>query len=112
MTITTTGKNAVRNLLDTSKDYGQLGTDSTAPTEGDTGLGTAVAATQQSLTASTSDKQVVFSYELNSVTGNGNTYAEFENTVSSGTNFNRVTFAGIQKTSAIEIQASTTVFIK
>ena len=112
MTITTTGKNAVRDLLDTSKDYGQMGTDSTAPTEGDTGLGTAVAVTQQSLTSSTSDKQVVLSYELSSVTGNSNTYTEFENTISSGTNFNRVTFAGIQKTSAIEIQVSTTVFIK
>jgi len=110
--ITTTGKNSVRDMIDTNKDYGQLGTDSTAPTEGDTGLGTAVAATQQSLTASKSDKQITLSYELDSTTGNGNTYAEFENTVSTGTNFNRVTFAGIQKTSAMEIQASTTIFIK
>ena len=112
MTITTVGKNAVRDLLDTNKDYGQMGTDSTAPLETVTRSGTAVAATQQSLTSSTSDKQVVLSYELNSVTGNSNTFTEFENTVSSGTNFNRVTFAGIQKTSAIEIQVSTTVFIK
>jgi hypothetical protein len=112
MTITTTGKNAIRDLINTNKDYGELGTDSTAPLETDTGLGTAVAATQQSLTSSTSDKQIVLAYELNSVTGNGNTYQEFQNTLSSGTNFNRVTFAGVQKTSAIEIQVNTTIFIK
>jgi len=112
MVITTTGKNGVRDLINTGKDYGQLGTDTTAELESDTGLIAGVSATQQSLTSATSDKQIVLSYTLNSTTGNGNTYGEFENTISSGTNFNRITFATFSKTSALEVQVSTTVFIE
>jgi len=112
MVLTTTGKNAIRDLLETAKDQGQLGTGTNAALPSDTGLQTATAATLANLTASKSDKIVVFSYTLNSTTGNGNTYTEFENRISSGTNLNRVTFAGIQKTSSIEIEVSTTIFIE
>jgi len=112
MVVTTTGKNAVRDLIDTGKDKGQLGTGTTAELETDTSLETAVAATKVALTSSTADKQLVLSYDLNSTTGNGNTYGEFENTVSSETNLNRVTFATFTKTSAIEVSINTTFFIK
>jgi len=108
MVVTTVGRNAVRDLIGTSKDYGELGTGTTAENESDTGLQTPVVATQASLTSSITSKQIVLSYQLNSVTGNGNTYTEFQDTISSGTNLNRVTFAGVEKTSAIEIQISTT----
>jgi len=112
MVLTTTGKNAVRDLLNTNKDFGQLGTSTTAPLPSDTGLISGVSASQQALTSSTADKTLVLSYELNSTTANGNTYAEFENTINSGTNFNRVTFAGIQKTADLEIQIQTTIFVE
>jgi len=108
MVLTVTGKNVVRDLINTNKDYGELGTSGTAATEADTGLVAAVAATQTALTSSTSSKQITLTYELNSVTGNGNTYQEVQNTLSSGTNFNRTTFAGVAKTGAIEIQVITT----
>ena len=108
MVLTVTGKNKVRDLMDTNKDYGELGTSATAEKESDTGLLAAVAATQVSLTSSTAGKQVTFTYELNSVTGNGNTYQEFQNTISTGTNLNRTTFAGVAKTGAIEVQVITT----
>jgi len=112
MVVTTTGKNAVRDVIDTAKDQGQVGTDSTAELETDSGLGAGVAATKVNLTSSTADKQLVLSYSLNSTTGNGNTYREFENMISSGTNLNRVTFASVVKTSAIEIAVNTTFFIR
>ena len=112
MVLTTTGKNAIRDLMNTAKDYGEMGTGTTAPTPGDTGLVSAVSATQAALTSSTADKTLILDYTLNSTTGNGNTLTEFQNTISSGTNLNRVTFAGIQKTSSIEVEVSTTIFIE
>jgi len=54
----------------------------------------------------------VLSYNLDSTTGNGNTYKEFENRISSGTNLNRITFADVAKTSAIEVSINTTFFIR
>lgn len=111
MTITTTGKNEIRDAIDGIKDQGQLGTDDTAELESDSGLGTAVAATLVNLTSSTADQQLVLDYFLTSVTGNGNTFKEFENRVNAGVNLNRVTFSDLIKTSAIEMNISTIIFI-
>lgn len=112
MVLTTTGKNAIRDVIDTAKDQGQMGTGTTAELESDTGLETAVAASLANLTSSTADKQLVLSYLLDSTTANGNDMTEFENRVSSGTNLNRVTFAAISKTTNIEISVNTTFFIR
>jgi len=112
MVLTTTGKNAIRDLMNTAKDFGEMGTGTNTAVPGDTALQTAVAATQTALTSSTADKTLILDYSLNSTTGNGNTLSEFRNTLSSGTTLNRVTFAGIQKTSSIEVEISTTIFIE
>jgi len=111
MVIHTTGKNAVRDAIEADKDQGQLGTDGTAETENDTGLKAAVAATLANLTATKTDKSLSFDYSLDSLTGNDNTYKEYENKLSGGS-LNRVTFADLEKTSAEEIQISTIIFIK
>lgn len=112
MVLTTTGKNGIRDLISTAKDFGEMGTGTNAPQPSDTTLQTPVTATQTALTSSTADKTLILDYTLNSVTGNGNTLTEFRNTISSGTTLSRVTFAGIQKTSSIEVEISTTLFIE
>ena len=109
--IHTTGKNVIRDAIETDKDQGQLGNDGTAEMESDNGLGSPVAATLANLTATKSNKTVVFDYNLDSLTGNGNTYKEFENKLNGGS-LNRVTFADLDKTSAEELQISTIIFIK
>ena len=111
MVLTTTGKNEIRDAIDSALSQGQMGTDTTAASPADTGLGSAVASTLQSLTTTKTDKQITVNYELNSTTGNGNTLTEYENRTSSG-NLNRVTFAGIAKTSDLEVNVVTTLFIK
>jgi|3_EtaG_2_1085321.scaffolds.fasta_scaffold04199_2 hypothetical protein len=111
MVLTTQGKNLIRDLIDADLSQGELGTDNSAPSETDTGLGTPIAATIKSLTTATTDKQISMEYTLDSVTGNGNTYTEFENQVAGG-GINRVTFAGIAKNSAMELNVVTVLFIK
>ena len=113
MVLTTTGKNAIRDEINSALTNGQMGTDSTAPVPSDTGLGTPVSATQLAVTTSTADKQITTTYNLNSTTGNGNTLVEYENQIGTGnSNLSRTTFAAISKTSDIEINVVTTYFIK
>ena len=102
------GKNRIRDLIDADKYKGQLGTGTTAPTENDTGLETADSDTLVTLTSTTSNKQLLFDYNLPTTTGNGNTYAEYENQLNSGTDhLTRVVFAGLGKTNTEEWQVST-----
>ena len=111
MVIHNTGKNVIRDAIESDKDQGQLGTDGTTASENDSSLGAPEAATLTNLTATKSDKCVSFDYSINSLTGNNVVYREFENKLSAGS-LNRVTFADLEKTSAEEIQVSTIIFIK
>jgi len=112
MVVTTTGKNTIRDLIDAGKQKGQLGTDGTAALESDTGLGTAVAATLVDLSSSTADQQLILDYTCSSILGNGSTMQEFENRLGAGTNFNRVIYTSLAKTSSIEINISTILTIE
>jgi len=111
MVLTTQGKNFIRDLIDADISQGQLGTDNTAPNATDTGLISPVAATLKTVTTTTADKQINIEYSLATTDGNGNTYQEFETRVTLG-GINRVTFVGIPKTSTIEMNVITTLFIK
>lgn len=110
MVLTTVGKNKIRDAIVADIGNAQLGTSSTAPSATDTGLGTPIAATIDAVTTNTSDKQFVTTYALNSATGNGNDFKEYENTIDS-TNLSRSTFAPVSKTSDIEMTVVTTYFI-
>lgn len=121
MTIVTEGKNLVRDLIcgdtDDNVNQGGLGTDATAPSVSDTGLNSntnyGTSGTIKTLTYSTSDKQIIFDYNLPSTDGNGNTFKEFGISSSTANKlFNRQTFADLAKTSSIEFQISVAVSIK
>jgi len=106
------GKNRIRDLVSDDLTDGQLGTDDTAATESDTGLGTAVGATDLAITTDTTDKQIVVDYNLPSTTGNGNTFTEFEvQTGTAGISLNRIVFYDLAKTSSEEFQISTIINI-
>lgn len=112
MVLLTEFKNRVRDLIDADKYQGQLGTGTTTPTEDDTALETPVAATLSDLTSTVSDKQLVLDYTLNSSTGNGNAFAEYECQFNAGsTNGNRVIFSALTKVSGEEWQISTIIRI-
>ena len=107
------GKNKVRDLINADIDNGELGTGTTPETEADTGLETPVGATELAVTTTTASKQIQIDYNLNSVTGNGNTYSEYEfQSTEAGVSYNRITFFGLAKTDAEELQISTILDIE
>jgi hypothetical protein len=107
------GKNKIRDLIDADIDNGQLGTGTTAETEADTGLETAVGATEIAVTTTTASKQLQIDYNLSSTIGNGSTYSEYEfQSTEAAVSYNRITFFGIAKTSSEEFQISTILDIE
>lgn len=88
---------------------GQWGSGTTLPTTSDTGLETAIGASLLAVTASSSGTQAQFNHEVDSVTANGNTFAEFELQFSNGDSFNRVIGGTFAKTSSVEVVTITTV---
>jgi len=106
--ITNTAKDKITELIADELVEGKLGTSTQAVSATDTGLIAEVTSTIQSITVSRSARQLITTYNLNSVTGNGNTYAEYGNTfTTSEVLFNRITFTGVPKNSAIELQVNT-----
>lgn len=112
MTITDTGKTNIANLINNVLTNASLGTSSQTPSASDVSLISETTSTIESITGSTTGKQLVVTYNLNSVTGNGNTYTEYGNKFTNGVTtseilLNRIVFTGVPKNSALEFQVST-----
>ena len=110
MTVSAVGKQKVTELIEVEMTDGELGTSNQAASINDTDLIAAVTSTIETLSVSRDGQQLVMTYNLNSVTGNGNTYTEYGNFfTTSETLLNRITFTGVPKNSAIEFQVSTII---
>jgi len=113
MALVDDGKNRIRDLLADDLDKGQWGTGTTPVADSDTGLETAVSATNLALTTSKTDKQILMDHNLNNATGNGNSLTEFGITLNSGTDFlSRVVIDGLTKQNTEQWQTTTIVFIE
>jgi hypothetical protein len=109
-------KTNVINLIDAVLTNGSLGTSSNAVTASDVTLASEVTSTIESITGAPNGKQLVVTYNLNSVTGNGNTYTEYGNKFTNGVTtseilLNRIVFTGVPKNSALEFQVKTIINI-
>ena len=102
----------VRELLQNDISTGQLGTSTDAVSQAQTGLQTAVSASDQSVTVSGTDKLITVEYELDSVTATGNTFTEFIVENSSDETFNRILFTGIAHSGDTEVHAKLRFFIR
>lgn len=112
MVVTDKGKEKIIELIVNEMTNGELGTSTQAPSAADTGLISEVTSTIETITASQSGKQFITTYNINSLTGNGNTYTEYGNFfTTSEVLFNRITFTGVPKTSALEFQVKSIVNI-
>jgi len=110
MVVTDAGKIKIVEILVSELSNGELGTGSTAPSASDTTLVTEVTSTISAITAVQDGKQFITTYNINSLTGNNNTYQEYGNFfTTSDTLFNRVTFTGVPKNSALEFQVKSIV---
>lgn len=102
-------KEDVVTHLDTNLDIGEMGTSSQEPSVEDSDLILGVPATDIAVSGVQAAKQLTITYNLNSVTGNGNTYAEYGNFLTGDILINRVTFTDLPKTAAVEFQISTII---
>lgn len=110
--ISNAAKAKIAEVIDNELVSGKLGTGTTTPTVSDTDLVTEVTSTIDTLVGVQSNNQIVITYSLDSVTGNGNTYTEYGNFfTTSETLLNRIVFTGVPKNSAIEFQVNTIVNI-
>jgi hypothetical protein len=108
MTVTDLAKEKLIELIDNELTNGELGTSSQAPSSTDTALISEVTSTIEVVNGTPNAKQLVITYNIDSLTGNGNTFTEYGNFfTTSETLFNRVTFTGVPKNSAIEFQVTT-----
>lgn len=106
------GLNRIRDLHGDDIDYGQLGTDSTAVSESQTGLQTAVAASKIAVTVTTADKTNVVSYTCPSTAATGNTFREFVTMKDGTTDYNRTVFTGIAHTANDDVVVRQTFFYR
>jgi len=87
---------------------GQFGTDSTAVTAADGGVLTPIAATLLDLNSvTTSGRSISAKHVVNSLLGNGSTFAEHEVVLSDTTSITRNIFTSFGKTASIEVNAFT-----
>lgn len=99
MTLLIEGLNRIRDLVKDDIDRGQLGTGTNASNENDTNLQTPDTTTVLSLTKTTSEKQVNFTFALPSTGGTTATYTEFElRKDATPVNYDRIVFTGISFT--------------
>lgn len=112
MVITNDLKEDVITQIDNQLFIGEMGTSSQDPDATDSDLIGGIAASQISLTGIQSGQQLTMTYNLNSVTGNSNTYAEYGNFLTGGVMVNRVTFTDLPKTSAVEFQISSVIQVE
>jgi hypothetical protein len=105
MTITTSGKTKVIELIESELTNGECGTSTQAPAASDTGLIIELTSTIQTISGTQSGQQLLITYNLDSTKGNGNNLAEYGNFfTTSETLFNRITFVPLPKTAAFELQ--------
>jgi hypothetical protein len=107
MTVSNTAKTKIATLIVDELSTGKLGTDTTASSVNDTDLIAEVTSTIETITVSQDGRQFITTYNIDSLTGNGNTYSEYGNFFSDDVMLNRITFTGVPKNSAIEFQVST-----
>lgn len=109
MVITNNLKEDVVSYIDGALDVGEMGTSNQIPAVTDSDLIAGVLTSQVSVTSVQSGKQLTITYNLNSVTANGNTYKEYGNFLTGDILVNRTTFTDLAKTEAVEIQVSTII---
>lgn len=107
--ITNAGKSKVASLIDAALGNGELGTSTQAPSVSNTDLILEVTSTIEPLDGTVSGRQIIIDYNIDSITGNGNTYTEYGNFFNDDTLLNRSTFTGIPKNSSIEFQVKTII---
>ena len=108
--ITTNAKVKIAELISVELVSGELGTSGQAEAATDTSLISEVTSTISAVTVVQSGQQFITTYNINSLTGNGNTYQEYGNFfTTSDTLFNRITFTGVPKNSALEFQVKSIV---
>lgn len=112
MVITIDIKEDVITQMNNQLSAGELGTSSQTPSENDSNLIIGVPATNLAISGIQAGQQLTTTYNINSVTGNGNSYTEYGNFLTSGVMINRVTFTDLPKTSAIEFQISTIIQVE
>jgi len=112
MAVLDVGLNRMRDLLAADIDEGVAGTSADAIDVTDTDLIAPVAATESTPTVTKSDKTITVSYTMDSLTGNGNTFYEWGTRMNSGAiTFNRALTAGLAKTSAVEVNTVTLIYL-
>lgn len=113
MVMTNEGLNAIRDLINTNVDKGQLGTGTTRASEQDTDLETKKASTDLTLDSKTTlDKQITFTYKR-AATDPNDTYTEFKLYDSSNSNdYDRIIFTGVTTTNAKELFIIKRYFIR
>lgn len=111
MTILNPAKVEILSLLNGELDTGSLGTSNQAVSVNDEELVAEVPETILSVVGSQNGKQLITTYNLNSVTGNDETYQEYGNKLNSGVLLDRITFTGVPKNSALEFQVKNIINI-
>ena len=93
--------------------YGQLGTSGAATSESNTGLGTAVPATEFSVDITATTKTLQFDYTLPSTVGTSTTYQEYS-MYGSGTAYiyDRILFTGVTHTEAEDLIITKVYYIE
>lgn len=106
------GLNKIRDLHSANIDKSWMGTDGSAVSESQTGLQAGVVASKQTVIITSTDKTNVINYLLPSTAGTGNTYREFAVIKDGVVEYNRVTFTGVEHTTADDIVVKQTIFYK
>lgn len=88
---------------------GQWGTGTADPAFTDTGLGSAIPDTLNSVGSAVSGRTVQFTHTTATTEGNGYALTEYELRFANGDSLNRVLTAGINKDSSYQIQTITSV---
>jgi len=110
MVILETGGTFIRDSVASLMTTGQYGSDGTTESEGDTALGTPIAATQLSLAVTKAGLTISTVHELDSVTGNGNTLREFAVKTASG-DLTRATTTDLVKDNTKEVVTTNIFFV-
>lgn len=107
------GKNRTRDLINTDLTNGLWGTGTTAVTESDTALTTAVSATSASVNTSKTDKQILIDHTVDANTANGSTLSEILVEMNSASNpLMMVVLSGLTKLSTEQWTTTLGIFIE
>lgn len=112
MTMLNVGLNKIRDLHASNIDKAWMGTDGSAIDVTQTGLQSGVSASKIAVTVTQSLKTNVINYILDAATATGNTYREFACILDGDTEYNRVTFTGIEHTSSDDIVVRQSIFYR